>query len=52
MFVVLLIPQLREIFRIVPLPVENIIETACLVFAPVVIVEIFKLFRINTIKGE
>ena len=52
MFVVLFIPQLREIFRIVPLPTENIIQTACLVFAPVVIVEVFKLFRINTIKGE
>ena len=31
---------------------ENIIETICLVFAPLVIVEIFKLFKINTIKGE
>ena len=52
MFVVLLVPGLRELFGIVMLPAENIIETVCLVFAPVVIVEIFKLFRINTIKGE
>jgi Ca2+-transporting ATPase len=52
MFVVLLIPGLRELFGIVMLPTENIIETICLVFAPVVIVEIFKLLRINTIKGE
>ncbi len=52
MFVVLLVPALRNIFDIVPLPVENIIETICLVLAPVVIVEIFKLFKINTIKGE
>jgi Ca2+-transporting ATPase len=52
MFVVLLVPALRNIFSIVPLPMTNIIETICLVFAPVVIVEIFKLFRINTIKGE
>ena len=52
MFVVLLVPALRNIFNIVPLPMTNIIETICLVFAPVVIVEIFKLFRINTIKGE
>mgnify|MGYP003291061368 CR=1 FL=1 len=52
MFVVLLIPSLRNIFSIVPLPTENIIETVCLVLAPVVVVELFKLFKINTIKGE
>ena len=52
MFVVLLVPGLRSLFDIVPLPVENVIETICLVFAPVVIVEIFKLFKINTIRGE
>ena len=52
MFVVLLVPALRDLFGIVMLPTENIIETVCLVFAPVVIVEVFKLFRINTIKGE
>ena len=52
MFVVLLVPALRDLFGIVMLPTENIIETICLVFAPVVIVELFKLFRINTIKGE
>ena len=52
MFAVLLIPALRNLFNIVLLPMENLIETICLVFAPVVIVEIFKLFRINTIKGE
>ena len=52
MFIVLLVPALRDLFGIVMLPAENIIETVCLVFAPVVIVEVFKLFRINTIKGE
>ena len=52
MLIVLFIPGLRDIFKIVQLPAENIIETVCLVFAPVLIVEIFKLFRINTIKGE
>ena len=52
LFAVLLIPQLRELFRIVLLPKENIIETVCLVFAPIVIVEMFKLFRINTTKDE
>ena len=52
MFVVLLVPSLRQLFSIVPLPAEKLIETACLVVAPVVIVEVFKLFKINTIKGE
>ncbi len=52
MFIVLLIPSLRQLFSIVLLPTEKLIETICLVFAPVVIVEIFKLFKINTIKGE
>ena len=52
MFVVLLIPSLRQLFSIVPLPAEKLVETICLVFAPVVIVEVFKLFKINTIKGE
>ena len=51
MFVILLIPGLREIFSIPVLPKENIIELICLVLAPIVIVEIFKLFKINTI-GE
>ncbi len=47
MLVILLIPGLREIFSIPILPVENIIELICLVFAPIAIVEIFKLFKIN-----
>jgi Ca2+-transporting ATPase len=51
-FVVLLIPGLRHIFGIPVLPTENIIEIVCLVFAPIVIVELFKLFRINTAKDE
>ncbi len=52
MFVILLIPQLRTIFSIAQLPKENIIETILLVLAPIVIVEIFKLFKINTTKDE
>lgn len=51
-FVVLLVPGLRHIFGIPVLPTENIIEIVCLVFAPIVIVELFKLFRINTAKDE
>ena len=46
-FVILLIPGLREIFSIPVLPTENIIELVCLVLAPIVIVEIFKLLKIN-----
>ena len=52
MFVVLLVPALRNVFSIVQLPAENIVETICLVLAPIVIVELFKLFKINSIKGE
>ena len=52
MFVILLIPVLREIFSIAALPVENIVETILLVLAPIVIVEIFKLLKINTTKEE
>ena len=46
-FVILLIPGLREIFSIPVLPTENIIELVCLVLAPIAIVEIFKIFKIN-----
>lgn len=52
MFVILLIPQLRTIFSIPLLPVGNIIEIVILVLAPIVIVELFKLFKINTTKDE
>ena len=52
MLAVLLIPQLRNVFRIVELPADKLIETIALVFAPLVIVEIFKLLKINQIKGE
>ena len=42
MLIILLIPQLRTIFSIPILPEQNIIELICLIFAPIVIVEIFK----------
>ena len=41
MFVILLVPALRGIFSIPVLPMNNIIETVALVFAPIVIVDIF-----------
>ena len=52
MLTILLVPALRTIFSIWALPVENIVEVVCLVFAPLAIVEIFKLFKINTAKDE
>lgn len=52
MFVILFIPVLREIFSIPILPTGNILELVLLVFAPIIIVEIFKLFKINTAKDE
>ncbi len=52
MFLILLVPSLRDIFSIAALPVQNILEVVILVFAPLLIVEIFKLFKINTTKEE
>ena len=52
MFVILLIEPLRNIFSRPILPTQNILELVCLIFAPIVIVEIFKLLKINTIKDE
>ena len=52
MFVILAVPALRSIFSIPLLPTENMIELVCLILAPIVIVEIFKLFKINTTKDE
>ena len=52
MFVILTIPALRNIFSITTLPVENILELAGLIISPLIIVEIFKLFKINTAKDE
>ena len=47
MLIILLVPALRGIFSIPLLPVNNIIETVLLVFSPIIIVEIFKLLKIN-----
>ena len=52
MFVILFVPALREIFSIPLLPTQNIIEVVALVIAPIIIVEIFKLFKINGTKHE
>ena len=47
MFVVLFVPTLREIFDLAILPFDKLIETICLIISPVVVVEIFKKFKIN-----
>ena len=47
MFVVLLIPTLRNIFDLAVLPFDKLIETIILVFSPVLIVELFKKLKIN-----
>lgn len=52
MLIILLIPGLRTIFSVPVLPTENIIEILLLVFAPVLIVEIMKLLKINSTKEE
>ena len=52
MLVILLVPGLREIFSIPLLPRENVLELIGLIFAPILIVEIFKLLKINTTKEE
>ena len=52
MVVILFIPQLRTIFSIPVLPSDNIIETIVLVLSPIIIVEIMKLFKVNTTRDE
>ena len=52
MLVILFVPALRSIFELPVLPIKNILEVVGLVFAPIVIVELFKLLKINTTKDE
>ncbi len=52
MLAILFIPALRHLFSIPILPIGNLIETVLLVLAPIVVVEIFKLLKINTSKDE
>ena len=47
MFVILFTKGLRNIFSLVLLPKEHILEVVILVFMPILIVELFKLLRIN-----
>ena len=52
MFVILASQTLRDIFSLVLLPKDHILEVIVLVFAPIAIVEIFKLLKINSSKDE
>ncbi len=52
MFVIVFVPILREIFGLAVLPTMHIVETIILVFAPILVVEIVKLFKLNTTKDE
>lgn len=52
MFVILLVPALRHIFSIPVLPAGNVLEIVILSLMPLIIVELFKLIKINTSKSE
>ncbi len=52
MIMVLVVPALRNVFGIAVLPVHKLEETIALVISPLVIVEIFKFFKINSTKDE
>ena len=52
MFVLIVSQVLRDIFSLVTLPTMHIVEIVLLIFAPVVIVELLKLLKINTTKDE
>ncbi len=52
MFVILFIPAIRNIFDLAVLPTMHIVEVILLVFSPILIVELVKLLKLNTAKGE
>ena len=52
MFVILLTDKLRNIFKLAVLPKQHILEVVILVLAPIIIVELFKLLKINSTKDE
>ena len=52
MLIILFIPGLRHLFSIPVLPMGNVLEIIGLIILPLVIVELFKLFKINTSKDE
>ena len=52
MGIILIIPALRHAFSIPILPMSNTIYVIILVLSPIIIVELMKLFKINTVKDE
>ena len=52
MGIILVVPALRNVFSIPVLPMGNLLEVIGLVLAPLVIVEIMKLAKVNTAKDE
>ena len=52
MVIILTVPALRHVFSIPILPLGNMIEVMALVLAPIAIVELLKLFKVNTVAGE
>ena len=52
MLIILFVPTLRHIFSIPILPMNKMFELIILILLPIVIVEIFKLLKINTSKDE
>ncbi len=52
MLTILFVPGLRSIFNVSVLPKDKIMEVITLSISPIIIVEIFKLLKINTSKDE
>ena len=47
MLIVLFTPVLRELFDLAVLPMDKLVETICLIFSPLLVVEVFKGLKIN-----
>jgi Ca2+-transporting ATPase len=52
MIIILVVPALRDVFEVSALSVSIVAEVVALIILPVVVVEILKLFKINTFKDE
>ena len=52
MIIVLNVPFLQNIFEVAQLPMNDIELVTLLIISPVAIVEVFKAFKINTLKDE
>ena len=52
MIIVLNVPFLQNIFEVTQLPLNDIELVTLLIISPVAIVELFKAFKINTLKDE